>query len=174
MPNTIEELLTEIDQKMALGQREEPERLLLQLINQLGRERIAEWRQDLLKIVHQFHRKRRANLLAAIDEALAVDQPGATARPTIGRPFVIDPTSDVVRDFRIALDELADEHIFQWSTYYKDYLATHSDQLFHAMKEISPDDKCEVLVELLSDHAYDIFTRGYSYVIKSSDPTPPS
>lgn len=165
MPNTIEELLTQIDQKMATGQREEPERLLLELISQMGRERLAEWRQDLLKLISQFHRKRQNNLRNELDKAMSIlaqpslsDPSGAATRHTI------QPDSKLVNQFRHALNELANEHIFQWSTYYRDCLAENFDKLSATMITAAPDDECEVLMQLFAEHSENVFAQGYRYI----------
>lgn len=165
MPNTIEELLTHIDQRMAKGQRAEPERLLVQLINQMGKERLAEWRQDLLKTISKFHRKRRNNLIAELDQALATDMtPQNTNKPQSTSGAVFTNDSPLIKRLQLALNSLADEHIFQWSTYYKDYLEEHFDELLQPMSNAVPSDQCEALVELLSEHSHTIFTRGYNYI----------
>ena len=165
MQNTIEELLTQIDQKMAKGQRKEPERLLLELIGQMGRERLGEWRQDLLKVISQFQPKRRKNLRDALDTTLSLPAESSHSRATdlqTGSSFQLDPK--VVTNFRNALNELANEHIFQWSTYYRDCLAEHFDKLYPAVMTAPSDDDCKALVQLFTDHSERIFSQGYSYI----------
>ena len=168
MPNTIEELLTQIDQNMAKGQREGPERLLIELINQMSKEALMEWRQDLLKIIANFHRKRHDNLMAELDRALSIGNPPQISDEEQVVPgFMINEDSETVKSFRIALDRLADEHIFQWSTYYKDYLEENFDRYLQEMINTMPDDQCKLLVELLVEHSQRIFSRGYNYVRNS-------
>ena len=165
MPNTIEEHLTQIDHQLALGQREEPERLLAELIGQMGSAELSDWRPDILKMTDQFQKKRRRNLRELIEKTLqsSTDQSEmAVNEPT--EIYTITPESKIVINFRHALDVLHERHIYQWSTFYRDCLTQHFDLFLEEMIHLSPDDECRALSDPLAEHSRNIFSQGYEYV----------
>ena len=164
MQNTIEEHLTQIDNGLACGQREEPERLLAELIGQMGSAELSDWRPDILKIVDQFHKKRRKNLHGLIDKALRnrTDQSEMSVNEPV-EIHTITPESSLVIDFRHALDELRERHIYQWSTYYQDYLTKYFGLFVEEMKYLSPNDPCSAFSDPLAEHSRSIFSKGYQY-----------
>lgn len=165
MPNTIEEHLTQIDHQLALGQREEPERLLVELIGQMGSAELSDWRPDILKMTDQFQKKRRRNLRELIEKTLqsSTDQSEmAVNEPT--EIYTITPESKIVINFRHALDVLHERHIYQWSTFYRDCLTQYFDLFLEEMIHLSPDDECKALSDPLAEHSRNIFSQGYEYV----------
>ncbi len=165
MPNTIEEHLTQIDHRLALGQREEPERLLAELIGQMGPVELSDWRLDILKMTDQFQKKRRRNLRELIENMLqsGTDQ-GEMVVNESTETYSITPESKIVIDFQRALDVLHERHIYQWSTFYRDCLTQYFDLFLEKMMHLSPDDHCPTLSDLLAEHSRNIFSQGYEYV----------
>ena len=88
-----------------------------------------------------------------------------TSKELIQQGF-IDPSSSLVVTFQRALDELAQRHIYQWSTFYRDCMATHLSLFVEKMQHIAPDRVEHALFEPLANHARDIFNRGYHYARK--------
>ena len=165
MSNTIEEHLTQIDYQLARGQREEPERLLAELIGQMGPVELSDWRPDILKMADQFQKKRRRNLRELIEKALQ----SSTDRSEMAVndspvTYTIPLESKIVGDFRQALDELRERHIYQWSTFYRDCLAQHFELFLEEMKHLSSGDPCRALSDPLAKHSLDIFSQGYEYI----------
>ena len=165
MSNTIEEHLTQIDYQLARGQREEPERLLAELIGQMGPVELSDWRPDILKMADQFQKKRRRNLRELIEKALqsSTDQSEMAVNDS-PVTYTIPLESKIVNDFRYALDELRERHIYQWSTFYRDCLAQHFELFLDEMKHLSPSDPCRALSDPLAKHSLDIFSQGYEYI----------
>ena len=62
----IEDHLTQIKDRMATGERDVPERLLKNLIGQMGRLELSDWQVDIKYIADQFQKKRRKNILTRI------------------------------------------------------------------------------------------------------------
>ena len=165
MPNTIEEHLTQIDHQLALGYREEPERLLAELIGQMGPVELSDWRPDILKMADQFQKKRRRNLRELIERVLQNNtEQGEMAVSNSTATDTIALESKIVSDFRRSLDELRERHIYQWSTFYRDCLGQYFDLFLEEMKHLSPDDPCQALSEPLAEHSLNIFSKGYEYI----------
>ena len=59
----IEEHLTQIKERMARGERAEPESQLIDLMSQMGPATLSEWRPDIERIIREFQRKRRRRLM---------------------------------------------------------------------------------------------------------------
>lgn len=166
----IEDHLTLIKSKMAIGERQGPERLLIDLLTQMGPAELADWRPDLLRIIGEFQKKRQKNLLNILDAgSQTISNPKVGIDETVERveTFSISPESQFVSDFRDALDELGHYHIFQWSTFYRDCLDDYFGQFLEALARPSLEDPVHALVNPLSDHTEEVFGQGYNFVRRS-------
>ena len=164
MDSNIEYHLTTIEDNLAKGQGERPERLLTELINQMGMAELTEWRQDILKIVEKFQKKRRNRLIELIDRSTEVnsERDKSAAEGNI-EEFLLPSKAELVSDLENTLQVLHDRHIYQWSTYYYDYLSEQFEIFFEFLKRTPPDDICLALVEPFAHHSCSIFTHGYEY-----------
>ena len=54
----IEDHLTKIKDRMAIGERAAPERLLTDLMKQMGSAELSDWRLDIIRLLDQFQKKR--------------------------------------------------------------------------------------------------------------------
>ena len=166
----IEDHLTRIRNRMATGEREAPERLLTDLIGQMGASELSDWRPDIVRIVNVFQKKRRGNLLKILDGRNRGHSDSGQRKAGIAESpesHSISPTSTLVTEFRHALDELRERHIFQWSTFYRDCLDSHFGRFLVAMERPSPDDLVKALTDPLADHTQAVFSQGYAYVRKT-------
>lgn len=166
----IEDHLTRIKNRMATGERKEPARLLKDLISQMGPSELSDWRPDIVRIVNEFTKKPRRELLEILDgRSRGRSAPGKRDASTTALPKSpsLSPTSELVTDFRHALDDLRERHIFQWTTFYRDCLDSYFDRFLDAIVRPSPDDPVKALADPLSDHTYTVFSQGYDYVIKN-------
>ena len=105
----IEDHLTLIKNKMATGERDGPERLLKDLIGQMGPAELLDWRPDIDRIVNEFLPKRRRNLREMLDErnrerSISDQRKTGTAGPRESPS--ISPVSTLATEFRNALDDL--------------------------------------------------------------------
>lgn len=170
MPMQIEDHLTQIKHKMATGERKEPARMLKDLIDQMGPSELSDWRPDIVRIVSEFTKRPRKELLEALDgeRRKAAAHARRDARTAVfPESSSLSPTSELCTGFRHALDELRERHIFQWKTFYRDCLDSYFDRFMEAMVRPSPDDPIESLTDPLSDHAYAVFSQGYDYIIRN-------
>ena len=155
---------------MTTGQRKEPARLLKELIGQMGPSELSDWRPDILRIADEFTKKPRKELLDLLDgRNRGRSDPGQRKAGIARSPESpsISLASPLVIEFRHALDELRERHIFQWSTFYRDCLDSYFDRYLDAMGTPSPDDLVKALADPLADHAHAIFSQGFDYVRKT-------
>ena len=157
---------------MATGERDVPERLLKDLIGQMGPSELSDWRPDIVRIVNDFQKKRRRNLLKILDDRNR--EGSGSGRSEASNAKVpefrsVSPTSTLVTEFRNALDELRERHIFQWSTFYRDCLELYFGRFLDAMEYPSPNDLLTALTEPLADHTLSVFSQGYDYVRRNHD-----
>lgn len=156
----IEDHLTQIKNRMATGERKDPARRLKDLIGQMGPSELSDWRPDIDRIVNEFTKKPRRELLEILDGRchgrVAFGQGDTTATVPPESP-ALSPTSGLVDDYRKALDDLRERHIFQWKTFYRDCLDSYFDRFLDAMVHPSPDDPVTALIDPMSDHTYSVF-----------------
>ena len=69
-------------------------------------------------------------------------------------------------DFRQALNELHERHIFQWSTFYRDCLEDYFERCLHEINNPSSDDFFEAISGPLADHTQVAFAKGYDYQVR--------
>lgn len=168
----IEEHLTRIKDRMAKGERAEPESQLIDLMSQMGPATLSEWRPDIERIIREFQTKRRRTLMQYLDDGIE----GLAESNVVGVSSnqIADPASaaaearfaahsTILPEFRRELDDLRDHHIFQWSTFYRDCLNIHFDRLLDAMEITPAHDFATETAELLAEHTQAVFSRGYEY-----------
>ena len=178
--SAIEDRLTEIDHLLARCLADDPERKLKALIDELNSDQLTEWRPKIEKSIGKFRPKRRRNLSAFLESALfeqktakvdpreAPDHKGLSAPSTLTTPArtrIAEPDPDLATDFRRALDELRERHIFQWSTFYRDCLAEYLPRFLRKMGAGPSDDDARSLSELLADHTRETFLKGYEFAL---------
>lgn len=172
----IEDHLTQIKDRMATGEREAPERLLKDLIGQMGRLELSDWRVDIEHMANQFLKKRRKNILELLDEKINGDSKSTDGEPSSAEaaepPPATPGTSPSIfskfgGDFRQALNDLHERHIFQWSTFYRDCLEDYFDRFLKEMKHPSSDDFFKAISEPLAEHAHVAFAKGYDHQIRT-------
>ena len=167
---TPEQTLKQIEKMLTVGAGEAPEELLTDLIGQMGKSALSDWRADLLETIHRFQDKRRKRLLELLDNKTSGRPP--RVRELARVPFVAVPeaTPDVVPGEDAFLDDLrilSEKHIFQWSTHYRTCLTNHfDDYLIGLTSGLTGDRYAASLQRLLHDHAYDIFSKGYGYQLE--------
>lgn len=173
---TIEDHLTRIKHKMDRGEREAPRRELEDLIAQMSVDEFTTvWRADIMKLVNQFQPKKHRDLMEVIDNKIngaawigSIDKKASKIKEA-ATAYAVATDPDLTAEFRNALDELGEQHIFQWSTFYRDCLAKYLVRFLDELKHLSPDDPCDALSAPLAEHAQDIFPKGYSYVRRDHD-----
>lgn len=172
---TIEDKLTQINHLLAKRQAERPERELEDLIRQLDDATLSEWRPEIEKSIAQFLPKRRKNLSRILESKTGAGNtwkarenrmPISVKEPAPSCP--VAPAPELVANFRSALDELRERHIFQWSTFYRDCLAEYLDRFLDEMRHLSNGDSGRLLSKPLADHTRDTFSQGYAFARDSN------
>ncbi len=160
----IEDHVFEIEQHLAKGHGEVPQSLLLELLQQMGPHELREWNSDLRKVIDRFQLKRRSELTAELDRLIARglnprDLPLVKAEV---EAMATDNQADAFeRELRRDLRDLRDNHIFAWSTSYRELLVPHFDELLPLAR--SPN-VVAAFKRALSEHSHEIFQRGYAHV----------
>ena len=171
----IEARLTRIEERLAIGHAEEPEAMLRRLIEQMGRQSLTEWRPTLDPVIERFQPKRRKRLLEFLDTRISgrapeVREPAvATAYPEAAR--AAERADAREEQFRKDLRELGDRHIFQWATSYRDCLFRHFDRFLEHAEATADDHSLPAVRRCLSEHAHEIFSKGYGHVRDSKGAT---
>ena len=166
--STIEERLTEIGHWLAQHEAERPERALEALILQMDKAELSEWSPDIEHAIQQFHHKRKRNLLKILESKTSGRDPGtvpdrdAPSTSSTAREPAPNHTA-LAADFRQALDALHEQHIFQWSTFYRDCLTEYLGQFLDGMRHGPLDSGGRSLSAPLVDHARDVFSQGYVF-----------
>ncbi len=167
----VEELLRDIQALMSKGERAEPQRQLLELMNQMGADALYEWRPDLDRIIRTFQRKRRRELERCLEDGIEAKSGGEslTNSPNkVADADLVVAQSDMAIStrfldaFRSDLDVLQQHHIFQWSTFYRDCFDERFDQLL-ATANLAPEESASDISALLSEHTLSVFSKGYEY-----------
>lgn len=173
--STIEKRLTEIGHMLAQGLGDDPERKLEALIGEMDSDELSEWRPEIEESIGKFWPKRRKNLSEILERKTervdprkasggkGLSTPSTRRTPARTRVTEPDPDPDLATDFRRALDELRERHIFQWSTFYRDCLAEYLPRFLREMDRAPSGTAARSLSELLADHTRDTFMKGYEF-----------
>jgi hypothetical protein len=143
----------------------EAEDRLRTLLTSMGPDELRVWEPDFRLTIAKFLPKRRRNLDTLLNELLA-------AGPSDGRNKAETVTAadvdiwPVVRSLESDLEELSGLHIFQWSTFYRDYLGQFFTEFIDASASAQLKEASESVKDLFSNHTREIFTKGYYYVTR--------
>ena len=167
----IEGRLTEIEEELRLGHAERPERMLRELMRYLRKETLSEWRPTLEPVIDQFQPKRKRQLREFLDARIK-GRPTEVREPTATSLRPVSSTAtrrDHEAEFREQLHELSRRHIFQWATSYRDCLFRHFDVRLAQMETRVDSSIPSAVRRCLSEHAHDIFTKGYGHERETRD-----
>lgn len=161
---TVEALLTDVEQEFALGHRDGPERKLRTLIEAMGTRELAVWEVDLRRLFDRFQKKKRRSLNALLEERLASLRPRESGADTEVAEVRTSPSLQHLETaLRNDLQELEEDHVFQWSTFYRDWLLEHFES-FLRVAEPEAEEAAALFFREISSHSTQIFTKGYQYV----------
>ena len=138
---------------------------------QMSADEFSDWRPDIMKLVGLFQRKKHRDLMRVIENKLdrgatwsRSDRKKTPRVKEVAIAQTVATDSSLAVEFRNALTDLGERHIFQWSTFYRDCLEKYLVRFLDELKSYSPDDPCDALAGPFADHAQDIFSKGYAYV----------
>jgi hypothetical protein len=158
--STIEDRLEVIEHLLATGKGREPEVLLEQLIADMRRSELTEWRLDLERTIERFQPKRRRTLGAILADALTTDKPRIEHSEASRRRRDLELLEQHLRN---DLQDLSARHIFQWSTFYRDCLTGHFGRFLSAAHDCNPAEVATTIRRSLAEHTHEIFTKGYAH-----------
>ena len=165
--------LREIERELRQGHAEQPEKMLLELMRDMRKETLSEWRPTLEPVIDRFQPKRRRLLREALDARIR-GRPAEVREPTANSVYEASPPveeTDNEAEFREELGELSRTHIFQWATSYRDCLFRHFDQYLSRM-ETEADASAEAAVRrCLAEHSHEVFAKGYGHERDTKDTT---
>lgn len=160
MPDITKDLeaVEELVRRNASG---DAEAQLTALVNEMGVEELRAWKTDIAETIGHFLPKRQKRLLSLLEERLGAPRPGPVL---VKKPMIVTP--GLPQRFARHLEQLSREHIFQWSTYYREvFLESMTDLLY--VDEVSFASDLLHARQLVMHHASEIFQKGY--VSKTTD-----
>lgn len=167
----IDETLAEIERLLANNRVQDADELLRALISDLGDKELQLWEVDVRRTIGRFFPKRRRDLTNSLEKRLRRKAPGF-AQPTDAETTAA--LAEVAAELQVQLSELSNRHIFQWSTYYRDFLYSSFTRLLEvSMAAGRADDTAAVIRREIASHAKEIFKKGYDYVsaVPTSNPS---
>lgn len=162
---SIPERLDEINTLVSIVKIQDAETLFRELLEEIDPTEKNNFRELLKQTLDRFHKKRRSALFALFD------LPAETPLPPISEPpnLVVKRRGSVSSaDFRArlrnALYELSEQHIFQWSSFYRDLLRPlFSESLRFDDAELQAE--CVTVIKSeIREHAREIFTKGFIHL----------
>jgi len=132
----IEERLTKIERELRQGRREGPEEMLTQLMREMPKETLSQWKATLEPVIDRFMPKRKRQLRAFLDAKIS-GKPAEVRESVATSAYasaVAVQTAEYEAEFRSQLEDLSRRHIFQWATSYRDCLFEHFDRYLSSME----------------------------------------
>ena len=159
---TIDDTLVVIENHLDKGHGKEPETLLRRLLDDIGPQELRDWQLDLQRIVERFQPRRRAELNQALQDALG--RGAARNVEPVPESISDEDLAHLEDDFRAALRELSQRHIFQWSTFYRDCLNLFSERMVQASDGGTKATVFDIARRGLAEHSNEIFSKGYAHL----------
>jgi hypothetical protein len=164
-PNSIQEELATIERLARIPpQISEAERQFLALIRSIEHSEIIASLPAIRSALGEFYPKRRRILQSALDERLQEAEPADRGEAGSRIVFRSHHIRDFQAELRSGFTTLSDEHIFQWATFYREFV----DRTFQTAHELlSADESSTALMFMLRQeyalHSCEIFEKGYQY-----------
>lgn len=140
---------------------------LLSLIRSADQNDIHAHLTAIKALIDRFYPRRRKALLTALDERLS-ESPERIERVDGGSRVVFRSVEirDLQSELREGLATLSDQHIFQWTTFYRDFV----DNSFKLAQDllnsgVSGTALLFMLRQEYARHACEIYERGYRYTV---------
>lgn len=155
--------LASIEELIRTVKPEEAESRCRELISSLPLADLHDRAPEIRATVNVFLPKRKRRLFSWIDALLTDPVPEAVSVIPSSPVKVLD-LGEVESDLRDGYAELSERHIFQWSTFYRDFLRPRFDDYLDALVHLaSPRDLLQIIQRETAAHAHEIFKKGYEY-----------
>lgn len=158
---SVSELLEEI-KRVRIGNPDQAERQLASLIIDLGPDEVERWLPEIELAIAFFFKKRKRSLLATLESVRKksrIEDEGDAKSEQAEREL-----DDFIMKIQIDLHELSDLHIFQWPTYYRDWIGDTIDKLLTML----PEPRERALIEFqdrIAKHSKEIFEKGFAFKV---------
>ncbi|WP_045747760.1 hypothetical protein [Actinoplanes rectilineatus] len=108
--------------------------------------------------------RRRARLQVVLTNRLSAREPEPPA-PAQAAPETPLTAQELVEQFEAGLEELSGRHIFEWSTYYRDWLEDDFDRFLRLIDDETDqvDWFLQYVLFLLWQHSTEIFQKGFNH-----------
>ncbi|CAD0301404.1 hypothetical protein [Xanthomonas hortorum] len=117
---------------------------------------------DLLEILEEFQKRRKRDLSLLLQQTLERGPRHAIA-PTDASG--IEKVSSVFNGYQSRMAVLADKHIFQWATYYRDNCTFILKDVVSQLPSMHDYTEAEDRIQaIFADHSREIFSKGYEKV----------
>ena len=170
--------IEQVDAELARGHAEEPQRVLEDLMRNMSRTVLEEWRADLQVRIDRFQPKRRRKLQRLFDERTRDPAVGGNTmskqdhrsstsleeRPAGDVDGLHPKIEELDGDFKARLTELREKHIFQWSTAYLQSLNHHFEAYRPVFRPGLSEYAANSIKLRLHEHTANIFAHGYEHV----------
>ncbi|MFI1995053.1 hypothetical protein [Actinoplanes sp. NPDC020271] len=147
-----------------MGEAEEAAMTLIEIITQSELDHYSEKLRDMIE--GSFLPKRRTRLIRALTNRLPMPEPSTEEESTAQVAEHEEPATawELLDQFDGGLRELSDRHIFEWSTYYHDWLADDFDRFLQAVDGSTfAEDFLEQVKLALRNHSTEIFQKGFNH-----------
>lgn len=132
-----------------------------ELLRTLNSAELEDWRPQLEAEIQAFFPKRRRRLLSTLESLRHGSQQPANAVPAETEEEEGDRLkAKITEDLR----DLSEYHIFQWPTYYRDWVGNTIESLL----SLSPNLQEDVLAEFqaaVAKHSQEVFEKGFAYKV---------
>jgi hypothetical protein len=157
----ITDVLTRVEMLLTGVKPAQAEDQFRSLLTSMGLEELRVWEPDLRTTIAKFLPKRRRILDDLLGQLLAEPPVDTHRLEDVKADVEVIPMLDQLEN---DLRELGAYHIFQWSTFYRDYLSQFFDEFASLGVSMKTRDATEYIKELLARHTKETFLKGYNHV----------
>jgi len=166
MPGEVHDVLLEVE---TLARRSdllnEAQDRMSSLILEIDDHELEVWKDDITRtIASSFGKKRTKELTDLLERRLTPKRDGGE---TVAQQPALDSSEldQLAEGLCDSLAELSRAHIFQWETFYLEWLSTYFDRFFDAVtRSTAPRQTATRLRQAVRDHSAEIFAKGFHHV----------
>lgn len=160
---SVGEVLESIRDKVQKTKLSQAQQQLESLIIDLGPTEAEKWLPNIESTIALFFKKRRKELNATLD---GVRQKGRTGdKPADGtHEATAQDLAQFLSQLQEELDELSELHIFQWPTYYRDWVGTTVERLIDMPSAIRHK-ALDAFQDRVRSHSNHIFEKGFRFKV---------
>ena len=179
--NTIVDACDIIDKHLTAHRHAEADVAFHRVLTSEGPAALRDNEPELRKLLDRFYHKRKRDLTELLERRLTAHDTTAPARSLTSAPeerlpkrqpveAIMTPTGLPTdpESFRLTVHEeyrrLSLHHIFQWATFYRDFVGRLFEHLFRLVDEAEQAALLSIAFEETARHAAEIFGKGYQYV----------